>query len=993
MLKRTPLVNAISCAIAASALGVSSLALAQDVPEAEVTDEVIEEVIVTGSRIRRDSFSSSTPVDVINTDISGIQGVADIGTLLQGTTIAAGSSQITPAISSAFVTNGGVGSQTLSLRGLGANRTLTLLNGRRAGPAGTRGGVSAFDLNVLPLAAIERVEILKDGASSIYGSDAVAGVVNIITKTNEGGTLEAYIGIPTESGGEETRVSGRFGKDYEKGRFSVTADYHKIKELKNGDRDYLACPEMYIFDEETGERADAFDTRTNSYSCRDSIWGHVWIYDYQDPGGNVPSGAKAQYIYGDDPSLYPPSFNDSAAPGDPYAMRTPPGWYPVSYDKASDGITNYDHPFQDETSFYPETETMTLFADGEYSLSENVDMYAELLLNRRETKVNGYRQFWGYIYNYNYFYGNTLHEEWTGAQWMSPTPITDHSDTSVKVDYTRYVVGLRGAFSENWDWDLSYQYSKSDGSYTEDQIYNDSVEDQNWLGGSCEGMVTSVRGVPCQDIPWLDPQFLAGDVDPAMRDFLFGSETGNTEYVQWSVEGYTTGDLFEMPAGTVASAIGFQYRDDKINDTPGEITLAGNGWGTTSAGITKGSDTTKAIFAEIDMPLLADKKGVKYLALNMSGRYTDVDSYGGDFTYKVGINWQITDSFRFRASQGTSFRTPALYELYLADQTSFINQRFIDPCIRWGDNLEAGNISQRVANNCSATTTDTYPDGIPPDFTGGTITAEVITGGGFGVLDAETSLSRTAGIIWQPEFANLSVSIDYFDIQVDNQVDQLGAGGIVGGCYNSEFWPSDPLCDLFDRSGLNSGIDNVRDSFINVATQTNSGWDFALKYIVDAWDGELSFDTQFTLQDEASTALFADTVRDNNGEFGEPEWVGRLWTNYSKGNWSYYWGIDFIGDVSNVKDFGGDTTTYRGEDVRVVIDADWVAYNSFSVTRHFTQKGVRATLGIRNAFGEDPPRVTTLSLGQLSTAGNSAFYSQYDYLGRRFFLNVAWDFF
>jgi iron complex outermembrane receptor protein len=166
-----------------------------------------------------------------------------------------------------------------------------------------------------------------------------------------------------------------------------------------------------------------------------------------------------------------------------------------------------------------------------------------------------------------------------------------------------------------------------------------------------------------------------------------------------------------------------------------------------------------------------------------------------------------------------------------------------------------------------------------------------------------------------------------------------------------------------------------------------------LKYALPAWGGELSFDTQFTLQDEASTALFADTVRDNNGEFGDPKWVGRLWTNYDRGNWSYYWGIDFIGDVSNVKDFGGDTTTYRGEEVNVVIDADWVAYNSFSVTRHFTEKGVRATLGIRNAFNVEPPRVTTLSLGQLNTAGNSAFYSQYDYLGRRFFLSVAWDFF
>jgi len=115
--------------------------------------------------------------------------LSDIGTLLQTTTIAAGSPQVTAATSTAFVQNGGTGAQTLSLRGLGANRTLTLLNGQRVGPAGVRGGVSSFDLNVIPLAAIERVEILKDGASSIYGSDAVAGVVNIITKKGDGGTV------------------------------------------------------------------------------------------------------------------------------------------------------------------------------------------------------------------------------------------------------------------------------------------------------------------------------------------------------------------------------------------------------------------------------------------------------------------------------------------------------------------------------------------------------------------------------------------------------------------------------------------------------------------------------------------------------------------------------------------------------------------------------------------------------------------------------------
>jgi len=998
MLKRKPLSTAINCAIVATTLGISPLALAQNVADDADTDGdlLIEEVVVTGSRIRRDSFSSSTPIDVIITAETASQGVPDLASLLQSTTVAAGSPQVTPAISTAFVTNGGTGSQTLSLRGLGANRTLTLLNGRRAGPAGTRGGTSSFDFNVIPLIAIDRIEILKDGASSIYGSDAIAGVVNIITRTGEGGTADAYVGVPLHGGGTESRFSGYFGKTYDRGSFSITADYTQIDEVKMGDRDYLACGEMYIFDPDTGERADAIDPRRPGPMCRDLIWGHVWIYDYQLDYGdysNVPPGTKAQYDYDGNLGNWLPGFEDPD-PSNPYIMRTPPGWFPVAYDKTSDGLTNFDHPFHDETSYFPKTTRATFYGQGNYELTENVELYAEALLNRRKTQVNGYRQFWGYVYNYDFFAGNELSQGWTGAQWLSPTPITDQgSDSEIKVNYQRYVLGATGDIGNDWMWDVSYQYSHSKGTYTEDQIYNDSVTDQDWLSGSCEGMLTSVRGVPCQDIPWLDPSFLAGNYTPAMQDFLFGQETGNTKYTQWSVEGYVSGEWFELPAGNLGVAVGAQYRYDKIVDTPGDITLASNAWGSSSAGITKGDDKTKAIFAEFDIPLVAGKTGFEYLGLNVSGRYTDVDSYGDGWTYKVGINWQVTPTIRFRASQGTSFRAPALYELYLADQTSFLNQRFIDPCINWGTAVDSGDISPVTAANCAATTTELYPEGLPPDYTGGTVTATIITGGGLGVLEAETSKSNNIGFIWTPEFANLSFSVDYFDITVNDQVDQIGAGGIVGGCYNSEFWPSDPLCSLFDRSGLNDGIDNVRDSYINVAEQTNKGWDFALKWITDIWEGSFVADAQYTYQQDATTALFEDTVRDDNGEFGQPKSVGRLWLTYDWQDWSFFWGINYIGKVSNVAHFGGDTTTYRGETVRVVLDADPVWYNAVSVSKYFLDRDLKTTLGIRNVFDKEPPRVTTLNLGELDTTGWAAFYSQYDYFGRTIFFNMTWDFF
>ena len=358
MLKKNHLAYAISCVLAAGTIGLGNQALAQDQDaQDEASSNVVVEVIVTGSRIKRDAFTASTPMDVINTEVSSIQGIADVGDLLTSTTVAAGSAQVTPAVSTAFVTNGGTGAQTLSLRGLGASRTLTLLNGRRAGPAGTRGGVSSFDLNVLPLAAIERIEILKDGASSIYGSDAVAGVVNIITKKGDGGTVDAYVGVPEQGGGEESRLSASWGQSWDRGSFRVTADYHKIEELKMGDRDFLACPEMYIFDPDTGERADAMDPRRPGPACRDLIWGHVWIYDYQEyyqDFTNVPPRAKAQYDYDGDLGQYVPGFADPD-PTSPYTMRTPPDWYPVAYDKNSDGVTNFDHPFHDETSLYPKT--------------------------------------------------------------------------------------------------------------------------------------------------------------------------------------------------------------------------------------------------------------------------------------------------------------------------------------------------------------------------------------------------------------------------------------------------------------------------------------------------------------------------------------------------------------------------------------------------------------------------------------------------------------
>jgi iron complex outermembrane receptor protein len=976
---------AVTAALGISSINISAQTIEEETlagggagPDSVGEPRITEEVVVTGSRIIRDGYSSASPMDVITVDQAAVEGIADIGSLLQTMTIASGSPQVTTATSTAFVQEGGIGTSTISLRGLGANRTLVLLNGRRIGPSGVRGQVSSFDLGLMPIVAVDRIEILKDGASTMYGSDAVAGVVNVITRKDDGLSFDVYGAVPGESGGEQSRLSLRWGTSSDRGHFSIMGDYNKTSELKKGDRDYFNCGEQYYFDPDTGERSDTIDPRTGKPHCNDLLWGHIWIYDYS----GQPSRVKAQYDYDGDLADYADSFSDIG--GD---MVAPDGWYPVSYDEASLGYTNADHPFQDGASLIPDNETYTIYADASYNISDTMTMYGEVLSSRRETYVNGYRQFWTYIYNGNfdfyYFYqtpnaGSALSEGWEGSQWLSPTPITDHNDDSIEVSFNRVLLGLEGE-SGDYNWDISAQYSKSDGDYISDQIFDDSISDSWFAYGSCEGTVTSVRGAPCMDPRWLDSGFNNGELTPEERAFLFGREKGNTEYTQWSIEGLASGPLFDMPAGEVLGAIGFQFRGDEIEDVPGEITLASNAWGASGAGITAGTDNTRAVFGEVEIPLVTDAPAAEMIMLNASMRYTNVDSYGAGTTWKVGLNWEITPTVRLRASSGTSFRTPALYELYLADQTSFIGQRQVDPCINWGDNLDTGSVTQRLADNCAA-------DGIAPDFAGAAISATVITGGGLGVLEAETSEAQTIGLVWQPEFTNLSVSIDYFDIQIDDEVSQLGAGVILSQCYNSEFYPNEKLCDQFDRDPLDSKITDIRDSYINVATQKNRGWDLQATWVEDLDIGTLVLETQHTFQIEDSVSLFAENTRDTNGDLGDPKWTGRASATLDTGSWSAAWVVNMIGDADNY-DYANAEGTIYGRPVIRKFDVDRVMYHNASMAYSFAN-GMTVRGGISNVFDKAPPRI---SRGNGSRQGNSAFYSQYNWQGQTFFANVRWD--
>lgn len=937
-----------------------------------------ERIQVVGSRIRTDGLDSATPIDIISTELATEQGLNTLGELLRTSTIASGSNQLISAMSVGSVTAGGAGAESISMRGLGANRTLVLLNGRRAGPSGTRGEVAAFDMNALPISAVERVEILKDGASSLYGSDAVAGVINIITKRGDDSQINISGNQPLESGGETFRINGTWGTSFNRGSFRAVADYNLQTELQRGDRDHFSCGQRYLFDPESGNQVDPIDPRTGQIHCNDLPYG-MWLWN---AGASNYTSTITSFDYS---GYHRQSGSPTYEPTNPGDISAPDGWFPVGYSRETDGWLDADHPYVDLQTMIPETEVASLYLQGDYDLTNNVSLFSEVMYSRRETTINGYRQFWMNP-GLNPLGSWGLVDGWDGDVWIDPTAVTDHSGSTTTIDYSRFVFGAEGAIGY-WNWEASVQRSINSGEYATKVIFEDSLDMAALAiyGDPCVGEFSPISNLPCYEVNFFTPEYIYGDFDQGTRDFFFGNEVGKTVYKQDTFEAYITGDLFELPAGPVGTAVGVSYQTDEIQDTPGEVTLADNSWGMTSAGITAGSSETKAVFAEFQVPLVRDAFLMESLDFTASGRFTDVSTYGSGETYKLGVNWAIANGFRLRASRGTSFRSPALFELFLENQTSFFDQRN-DPCFNWGFAQDQGTLNEIVMANCMA-------EGIPPDYSSDFGSGTAITSGGAGRLVAETSVSEGIGVVWSSDDNRFGASVDYYDVVISDQVDNVGGVSILNLCYTSENFATDPFCDQFDRNdGTNGnyGITEVRGGYVNVAEQAIRGADFVFTYMDETPFGYFRARLDHTVQIERRYMQFPDSVPlQYVGRLGNPKHSGTLNLGLERNDWRYNYAVRYLSKVSNDHLYvNGELGTYRGDTVRLVASAPTTFYHTFSIGREFNN-GLDLTLGINNLFDKTPPRG---SPSRANTVGNAMLYSQYDQLGRRAFFNLMYQF-
>ena len=999
----------------AAALATPGLVHAQTAPApaAGSTATEVDELVVVGSRIRRDNFTTPSPIQVINREESLLAGLASTTDTLQSTSVTQGNAQINNAFGG-FVTNGGPGANTLGLRGLGATRTLILLNGRRIAPAGTRGGVGSADLNVLPTGIVERYEILKDGASSIYGSDAVAGVVNIITRRNMNGfNVEAQANVPEHGGAEEYRFSVTAGHTGSRYQVAGSFDWYRRTNLTLADRDWTLCNTDFR------HVPGSPNTLTDFI---DPITGQPKCYPITGTGSNGVTintiGTNSRSGIGAAGTLAPgalASFNRWR----PNAAITTGliGYEGVGGAGAGNSVGPRDtfEPRMLNRSLISPVDTYNVYLQGSYDLQAlgGRELYAEVLGSRRESSQVGYRQlsldYATRVADLNGVLGpNPLVPAFlqNSVVQSAPTAITNgqglgvrafigfgNDQSSQTVDFWRGTIGMHGDFAiPRWRYDGYFSYSIADASYTGQSWLTDRMAQTLDVvvapsnvsatvvrnGLTCRVNVTAPN-TGCIPAPALTAATVGGILPADWIDYTFRNVTGSTRYTEYVASLGLDGPVFHMPAGDVKAALGFEYRFARINDTPPLDSQTGNLYNLSSAAITRGRDHVWEAYGELEIPLLANQPLAKSLTLNVSGRYTNYASYGSDTTYKDGGAWSPTGWMTVRATYGTSFRAPALFEQFQGGTSGFLSST-TDPCNNYGANPGTARFT-----NCNAELNN-------PAFTA-TSSVQVITAGGAAQgLAAETSTNFTAGVIFQPHLptwaGQFSLAVDYYEIEVDNSVSRVGASNLLAFCYDDpQFRAGGGYCNFIAPRTPGSNALTVFDSYTNVATDRVTGIDYNFRYLRDVGPGTLRLNGLVTQYLHQQNRLFStDPLDENNGTLTNPAWTATLDATYTLHEWKVRYGLEWIQGTDSYELLFGPGVT--ANDVGFTFDVPDYYLHNLSV-QYKSTRNWQVTAGVHNLTDEVPPSVSS---GAYNRVGNALLYSGFDYVGRTWFINASRSF-
>ena len=696
-------------------------------------------IVVTGSRLRRDTYSSISPLQVLTSEASREAGLFDPSQILQRTESAAGT-QI-DATFQGFVLDNGPGSQTLNLRGLGADRTLLLINGRRLAPAGVEGAPSNPSLNLLPGSLIDRNELLLDGASGVYGSDAVAGVVNVILRKDfDGLELFARGEINPEGAGEDYTISAAYGLNFDRGFVGIGAEYDFRDEVRLRDRSFFqGCTRNYEITQDgeirtLGIAADAQLRQRNNGAiglepddCVQFVGTGALIID------NTFSGALFRQP-GVGANFGLPNFGETR---DAFGNDV---------DVNNDGIRDVDFRFNNLDGLNPDQTFLSgqklynVMAYGEYTFpgAANLTPYFEANFSRAEISSDntGTSQLTPYVPANNPFnicnpnqpngfdcgaiendfldldtfqggaFANPLGEARAVRPFFSIRG--DRDNFEVTQEQYRGVLGVRGDLpfiAPSWQFDASGVYSRSVGKSSRVGVRSDRLA---FALGYDPSQFTDLRilgnpelpGGPCDaaniaDIDAVQPDVVAGCVPVNLFTdeifaFPFGSFSAeesaylldernfDTTYEQIILNTFVSGDLFQLAGGTAGAVFGLEWREDSIDSRPDAVASEGLLFGFFSDEGAAGSKWIREAFTEVSLPLQAGKPWVQELTVDLAARLTDEEFYGTNFTYQIKGGWRPIEPLLLRLTYGTSFRAPNLRENFLRSQSGFLT--LFDPC-------------------------------------------------------------------------------------------------------------------------------------------------------------------------------------------------------------------------------------------------------------------------------------------------------------------------
>ena len=709
---------------------------------AEANTGTVEEVVVTGSRLRSSTYSSISPLQIIDAEFQREVGLIDATEILQNSTNAGG--QQIDLTFNGFVLDNGPGSTTVSLRGLGANRTLVLMNGRRLAPSGVEGAPSAPNISLVPRIMVSRFENLLDAGSSIYGSDAIAGATNIITRKDfDGLEVQVFGTTPDRNGGDNNTIAAAWGFNTDKSVFGVGIEYSESERIRYQDRPWTNECTGNVEITQSGEirRQDQYYANLGypdvgqcsslSLAARTFVPGTPFGSIYYTPGSS--NGGW-------------PNFTES---GDPFLG--------VASDGNGDGVGDINFldynlngaPSDLTSDLYPKSESMNILAYGETTLDGemNISPYFEAMYNTYEVNQNsGEGQLFPNVPALNPYnlcnpnqpngvdcglaYGAYLDNPGIQQQWINSfgapaaffrdvlglsfvggtaigpvdtLPIVsvrgDRNLVDVEMEQARIVFGATadlpfldvGTLS-NWRGDVSIAYNRSEGDSSRYGVREDRLELALGYYSStstpCEndlGATLASDTAGCVPVNMYAPSLypvgtVTGDFETqAERDYLFDSRDFNTVYEQTLLSLVLDGDIFEMPGGEMAQlAVGLEYRNDDIQSNPDAVARDGLFWGFFADKGAFGDVSIKEAFAEVQLPLRADLPLLKELTVNLAGRLTDHEYYGNNDTASVKVGYRPSEPFLLRATWGTAFRAPNNRELFLLGSTGFTN--VFDPC-------------------------------------------------------------------------------------------------------------------------------------------------------------------------------------------------------------------------------------------------------------------------------------------------------------------------